>query len=855
MAEISITQDNWAGGELSPKLRSRSELPVYKSGAERIVNFIPEAGGSKRFRCGFQYIQNTRRHASAWLLPFQFNDSDAYELAFTSGYIRFFRIVNDVPGIITVSPKTISGAVVVAGVVTLTITSHGYSNGDEIIVNDVVGMTQLNNRSFVITGKTTHTVNLLDSHGSALDGSAFDTYVSGGTSEKIYEIVSPYLIEDIPHLKIGQNADVLYIDHHYYEPRKLTRSSSTSWALARYTRTSDPFLDKKTITGITQDSPTKVTISNHGYATGDTIIIEDVVGMVEVNSRFFTIIKTGTDDFTLDGVDSTNYVQYSSGGYASNQKLLPSCLAFYQGRLYHAGSDAYPESLWASKPLAATGDPQYDDYSLDSAQPADAFKITLSPISMKVDKIESLVPCLNFLAVCTFEGISKLDGAGSAVEPGSVEVTPVVGAAGCLQQITPHLLGISMMYFHRSGLILYSLEFDIFYNAYNALDKNMSNDQWPESGIAQMCYSVSRPSGFWFVRNDGILIWLSYMVKENINGSCRLPIGGTSPKVLSIGVMPRTNKYDQLWIISERVIDGETCRFVECQVDDPIFPEEDDYWSGDENEIEDDLRWRNAMFEAQKQCQYLDASLTYDGTDYGVVAGATLTPAALTGNSIILTASAPVFNSAMVDRELWKQAQSGVGSGRARIIQYVDTTHVVCDIISDFDTLDAIPAGQWYLTTNSLSGLWHLEGETVSIVADGGEHVQQEVVGGYVSIQYQASIVHIGLGYFGFTRSMHIGSNSPQVPSEGRSMNINRCGVKFLNTLGARYGTDLYKMKDFQFARPADLTGRPSPLFSEHLVVPVEDTSEYHKHFYIQQVRPMPCAIQDLTLFVEFDER
>ena len=95
-------------------------------------------------------------------------------------------------------------------------------------------------------------------------------------------------------------------------------------------------------------------------------------------------------------------------------------------------------------------------------------------------------------------------------------------------------------------------------------------------------------------------------------------IGGTSSKVLSVGVMPRANQYDQAWIISERVIDGQICRFVEYQADDPIYPEKDDFWSGEDNAVADDLQWRNAMFEAQKQYIYMDAAITYDGSDYGV---------------------------------------------------------------------------------------------------------------------------------------------------------------------------------------------------------------------------------------------
>ena len=239
--EISITQKNWAAGELSPKMRSRDDLPVYKNGAERIVNFISENGGPARFRAGFQYAQNTRRHASAWLIPFQFNDADAYELEFTAGWIRFYRNNSNNPGIITPSPKTITGATVSGGVVTIASATHGYSNGDEVIINGVKGMTQLNNRSFVVTNKSTDAYDLLDSYGSALDGTNFSAYTSGGTSAKIYEIANTFTLAELPTLKYAQNADTMYIVVRSQAPVKLVRTSSTSWAIGTFSRTDDPF--------------------------------------------------------------------------------------------------------------------------------------------------------------------------------------------------------------------------------------------------------------------------------------------------------------------------------------------------------------------------------------------------------------------------------------------------------------------------------------------------------------------------------------------------------------------------------------------------------------------------------------
>lgn len=857
MAETSVSQQNWVAGELSPNMRGRFDVAAYANGAERFVNFISELAGPARFRSGTQYVNPTRRNQIGCLIPFVFNEEQAYQLEFTQGYIRFYQ--ND--QIITLTALNITG-VTKANPGVITSASHGLSNGDEVIINAVVGMTQLNSRNFVVANVTTNTFTLKDVFGvTDLNTTSYTTYVSGGTISKIYEITTPYQGGDLFALKIGQNADVMYIVHPGYEPMKLTRSGTTSWTIAKFDRTGDPFLTKKTISGVTAANPAVVTATGHGLSTGDVIIINAVVGMTELNNSLhgtqYTITKIDADSFSLNGIDSSAYTAYSSAGYASLQNLLPGAIAFYQGRLFYGYSGASPESIWGSKPLDANGDPQYDDLTV-GATAADALKFTLSPVSGKVDKIQSLVPTLNFLAICTLEGISKCDGgtAGDPISPSTIDITPAV-TQGVLQQITPILLGINLIYTHRSGLIIYSLEYDIFYSAYNAIDLNLSNEQITQSGLTQFVYRNGRPPVFFTTRNDGVLVGITYKSggrsNADVNGAHRHIIGGTSSKVLSVGNQPRTMAYDQTWLIVERVVNGQTVRYVEFINDEVLLPERDDYFTGADNETTDDATWRNAVFEAQKQYIYTDANLTYDGSDYATV---TLTPGALTGNSVTFTAGGSVFTSAMVGQELWKKSVNGVGTGRAIITAYISATQVTCNIETDFDTVTAMPIDGWYLTTNIITNAWHLEGEVVGLLTDGGEHAEQTVTNGTIHLQYQASTVHLGKVYLGLIKSMSIegGAEQGAGPSQGKTKIINRMDVHFLNTLGAKYGSSLYTLQDVEFRSVNDSTGRPSPPFTGIKNLSFEDISESEKHIYIVQDSPLPCTVLSAIPFLEVSD-
>lgn len=853
MAEVSISQQNWVGGELSPNMRGRFDLPVYANGAERLINFISETSGPARFRSGTQFVNPTRRNQIACLIPFQFNSStsQAYLLEFTNGYIRFYQ--NN--SILTFTAKNIT-AITQANPGVVTSASHGFSNGDEVIMTGIVGMTQLNGRNFVVANATTNTFTLQDTFGVVnINTTAYSTYISGGTVSKIVEVVSPYLTADLFALKYAQNADAMYLVHPNYEPRKLVRGGATTWSLSLFSRSGDPFTVKKTISAITQANPAKVTSTAHGYTTGNQIIIETVVGMTQLNGRVFTITVIDADNFTLNGVDSTGYTAYVSAGYASDKKLLPGALAFYQGRLFYGYSDSFPESIWFSKPLDTSGNPQYDDLTIGS-DPTDAGKFTLQPITGKVDKIESLVPTVNFLAICTFEGISKCDGGatGDPISPSTIDVTPAV-TQGALQQVTPLLLGIGLMYIHRSALTLYSLEFDIFYSAYNAIDQNLNDEHITQSGITQMVYRNGRPQMFFMTRNDGLLIGITFVQSGKnvaaINGAHRHIIGGSSVKTLSVGNMPRDNAFDQTWLVVERLINGQTVRYVEYFNDEIIIPERDDYFTGLLNESTDDTIWRNAAFEAQKQYVFLDANLTYDGSDYATV---TMTPAAITGNGINFTASGNIFTSSMVGREIWKKSVNGVGTGRAVITAYNSATSVTCNVLSDFDSVTVMPLGGWYLTTNVVSGAWHLEAETVGLLTDGGEHAEQLVVNGSVSLQYQASVVQLGERYVGLTKSMSLEGGVVNGPSQGKTKICNRIDIHFLNTLGARYGSSLYTLQDTEFRTDQDLTGRPSPPYTGIKNLFFEDISESEKHIYIVQDKPLPCTILVVLPFFEVSD-
>lgn len=82
------------------------------------------------------------------------------------------------------SANNILGATAANPVVITTANPNTVANGDTVEIKGVVGMTELNNRRFMVSGRTTTTFQLYTVDGSPLDGSDFTAWSSGGTVQK-----------------------------------------------------------------------------------------------------------------------------------------------------------------------------------------------------------------------------------------------------------------------------------------------------------------------------------------------------------------------------------------------------------------------------------------------------------------------------------------------------------------------------------------------------------------------------------------------------------------------------------------------------------------------------------------------
>jgi hypothetical protein len=68
------------------------------------------------------------------------------------------------------------------------------------------------------------------------------------------------------------------------------------------------------ITGATQANPAVITSPDHNLTTGAVVTISGIVGMTQLNGNNYTITVIDANDFSLNGIDSTGFGAYISGG-------------------------------------------------------------------------------------------------------------------------------------------------------------------------------------------------------------------------------------------------------------------------------------------------------------------------------------------------------------------------------------------------------------------------------------------------------------------------------------------------------------------------------------------------------------
>jgi hypothetical protein len=159
--------------------------------------------------------------------------------------------------------------------------------------------------------------------------------------------------------------------------------------------------------------------------------------------------------------------------------------------------------------------------------------------------------------------------------------------------------------------------------------------------------------------------------------------------------------------------------------------------------------------------------------------------------------------------------------------------------------LRATPTAVWAFARDTVSGLSHLEGKTVSILADGAVMPQVVVTGGVAVLERASVVVHVGLPYQSDLQTLPVALNIDAF-AQGRVKNVNQAWIRVFQSSGVFVGPDANKLTEVK-QRTTEPYGSPPALKSDEVSVAMTPTWAQSGQIYIRQSDPLPLTIVGIT--------
>ena len=412
MQKVRVPLTNFAFGEVSPSLYSRTDSAVYNQSAQRVKNFFIRSEGGVIKRSGLQKIYefdttvNEAKTQQCRLLPFIFSDDERYIVSLENAKVRIFQI------------NPVNGAVSLIQTITADINSSALKFSDEFLheytfaqAGDVMFIAHQTfmPQQIVRTSLTTFQV----------ESFQFD---QKSDNKQVYQPYSPF-----------QGAGVTL------DPSASSGSGVTLTTSAAYWDTTSPSKHIGTtvryngqeieITGVTNSTTAtgdildslkiklspdslrtnngsnivEVTLVNHGMSVGDSITFSDcdttggiaisnlngartVAGIISDDVFTFTAGASANDSILGGGTPSvTTHAPTTSWDEQSYSALrgFPAAVTFHENRLVFAGTLGQPDSIWFSK-IASY-------YNFDVGEAKDNESIHLTAAIGEIQQIRHIV--------------------------------------------------------------------------------------------------------------------------------------------------------------------------------------------------------------------------------------------------------------------------------------------------------------------------------------------------------------------------------------------------------------------------------------------------------------------------------
>lgn len=150
------------------------------------------------------------------------------------------------------------------------------------------------------------------------------------------------------------------------------------------------------------------------------------------------------------------------------------------------------------------------------------------------------------------------------------------------------------------------------------------------------------------------------------------------------------------------------------------------------------------------------------------------------------------------------------------------------------------------VAATTITGLDHLEGKVVNILADGAVHPQRTVSSGTIELDNAASKVHVGLPIIADLQTLPLALQIDGAFGQGRYKNVNHVWLRVFKSGGIKTGPDFDHLVEAK-QRTTEDYGLPPALKSEEIKINVTPSWGDSGQVCVRQADPLPVTIVSLT--------
>lgn len=670
-----------------------------------------------------------------------------------------------------------------------------------------------------------------------------------------YEVATDYTGDQMRNLRYAQNADVMYMVHEDGHPYKLSRTAfaTFTWSRVLFTRGHAPRrpanLTTTTITASGAGPYTLTFSAPHGLTTGFDVGRSVWLFHSASNTAWYNITAvpsttTLTCDLADGAHDGTARTTWALGLFSNAEG--PRCVAFHEGRLWYGGSQLHPDYI-----VGSVSD-DFDNFDPGNGEGADR-AISKRVVGSQVNRVVWMQSQGNQLAIGTTGGEYRIFGANDDIlTPTSTVIRPASNRGSA--DVPPVLVNNKVLYAQRNRQSIYAFAYDLAQNSY--LSTNLAilaEDIYDKGSIQRMAYQQDRDSVLWIARGDGALVGMTYEPEQQVIGHHLHDLGGEVQDVACIQNAEATG--DQLWALVKYEINGADRYYIVYMVDQfrPTFDQ--------------------SRATAKERSRALDDAFF---VDCGLSVDLPLTISSISmANPVVVTSTAHGLSNGdrvklRIPRTVPLDTEDD-GETDYNGFELDNVSATVANVTANTFELSGVDGTGYSAYTSggtarkefqSVSGLSHLNGRVVDILADGAVHPQRTVSGGSVTLQNWASIAHVGLHYEyrGETQRFAGGTAGARLGTEqGKRSKIKRVALILHNTLGLKAGTgagtDL-TLEELQFRDGSTDMDQPPPLFTGEVEAPVEHGwSRGPATVFFKSDQPYPCTVLAVAPRMETNER